>query len=154
MDGVICDFEKKFTEYYGFLSLVKRDRKQWSTDWEDFILRKRGFEKLDWFPGGQKLLNVIRSTNLPVEILSSSGGERFHGEVTIQKIKWLRNHGINYKANIVAGRKHKKNWSKPDAVIIDDTPDVISSWNKEGGIGILHKDVKETIKTLETLLNK
>ena len=39
-------------------------------------------------------------------------------------------------------------------LIIDDTPDVISSWNKEGGIGILHKDVKETIKTLETLLNK
>ena len=45
MDGVLCDFEKKFTEYYGFLSLAKRDRKEWSKDWEDFILHKKGFEK-------------------------------------------------------------------------------------------------------------
>ena len=45
MDGVLCDFEKKFTEYYGILSLAKRDRKEWSKDWEDFILHKKGFEK-------------------------------------------------------------------------------------------------------------
>jgi FMN phosphatase YigB (HAD superfamily) len=155
MDGVLCDFEKKFTDLYGFLSLAKRDRKQWSTDWEDFITRQHAFEKLEWFPGGQELLSYIRKhPSIHVEILSSSGGERFHGEVTAQKIKWLRSHGINYKTNIVPGRKHKKYWAKSDTVIIDDTPDVISSWNKAGGIGILHKDVKETIKRLDTLLNK
>ena len=155
MDGVLCDFEKKFTDLYGFLSLAKRDRKQWSTDWEDFITQRHAFEKLEWFPGGQELLSYIRKhPSIHVEILSSSGGERFHDEVTAQKIKWLRNHGINYKANIVPGRKHKKDWARPDAIIIDDTPDVISSWNKAGGIGILHKDVKETIKRLDTLLNK
>ena len=155
MDGVLCDFEKKFTDLYGFLSLAKRDRKQWSVDWEDFIIRKHAFEKLDWFPGGRELLSYIRNhPSIHVEILSSSGGERFHGEVTAQKIKWLKSHGINYKANVVPGRKHKKNWAKPDAIIIDDTPDVITAWNKAGGIGILHKDVKETIKTLDNLLNK
>ena len=155
MDGVLCDFEKKFTDLYGFLSLAKRDRKQWSVDWEDFIIRKHAFEKLDWFPGGRELLIYIRNRpSIHVEILSSSGGERFHGEVTAQKIKWLKSHGINYKANVVPGRKHKKDWAKPDAIIIDDTPDVITAWNKAGGIGILHKNVKETIKTLDNLLNK
>jgi len=154
MDGVLCDFEKKFTEYYGFLSLAKRDRKEWSRDWEDFILNKKGFEKLDWFPGGQELLNHVRNTKLPVEILSSAGGKKFQGEVTAQKIKWLRKHGINYKANIVSGRKKKAEYATPEKVIIDDTPDVISSFSKAGGQAILHKDVKETIKRLETLLNK
>jgi hypothetical protein len=54
----------------------------------------------------------------------------------------------------VPGRRHKKDWANPSSVIIDDTPDVITAWNKAGGVGILHKDVKETIKTLDTLLNK
>ncbi len=42
---------------------------------------------------------------------------------------------IHYKVNIVPGRKHKKEWATPDAVIIDDTPDVIVAWNKANGIG-------------------
>ena len=155
MDGVLCDFEKKFIDLYGFISLAKRDRKEWSKDWEDFILNQHAFEKLDWFVGGQELLAYIRKhPNVHVEILSSSGGEKFHGEVTAQKIKWLRKHGINYKANIVPGRRHKKDWANPQSIIIDDTPDVITAWNKAGGIGILHKNLKETLKTLDTLLNK
>lgn len=155
MDGVLCDFEKKFTELYGPLSLTKRDRKQWSKDWEDFILNQHGFEKLDWFPGGQELLAYLRRRpNIHVEILSSSGGERFHGEVTVQKIKWLRKHGINYKANIVPGRKKKAEYATPDSLIIDDTPDVIRYFTQAGGQAILHKDIKETIQKLDTLLNK
>jgi len=152
MDGVLCDFEKKFTEYYGALSLAKRDRKQWSGDWEDFIVNKKGFEKLDWFSGGHELLNAVRNTKLPVEILSSSGGEKFHGEVTAQKIKWLRKHGINYKANIVTGRKKKAEYATPETVIIDDTEDVIRYFKQAGGVGILHKDIKETLMKLKELL--
>jgi FMN phosphatase YigB (HAD superfamily) len=155
MDGVLCDFEKRFVELYGLTSLGKRDKKQWSNDWKDFIVNKKAFETLDWFPGGKELLAFIRKhPEIHVEILSSSGGEKFHGEVTAQKIKWLRSHGINYKANIVSGRKKKAEYATPEKVIIDDTPDVISSFSKAGGQAILHKDVKETIKRLETLLNK
>jgi ribonucleotide monophosphatase NagD (HAD superfamily) len=154
MDGVLCNFEKKFMEYYGFVSLAKRERKEWSKDWEDFILNKKGFEQLEWFPGGQELLKFIQSTKLPVEILSSSGGEKFYGEVTVQKINWLKKHGIHYKSNIVSGRKKKAEYATPNTILIDDTEDVIRSFNKAGGIGILHKDSGKTIETLKKLLEK
>lgn len=158
MDGVLCDFEKKFTEYYGFLSLAKRDRKEWSKDWEDFILNKKGFEKLQWFPGGKELLSFVRKHELEghfhTEILSSSGGQKFHGEVTVQKINWLKKHEINYKANIVPGRKYKSEYAGKNVILIDDTEDIIRNFNKAGGIGILHKNVGDTIKTLENLLAK
>jgi hypothetical protein len=152
MDGCLTNFEKKFMEYYGFLSLAKRERKEWSKDWEDFILNKKGFEQLEWFPGGQDLLKYVRSTKLPVEILSSSGGEKNHGEVTVQKINWLKKHGINYKANIVSGRKKKKEYATPHTILIDDTEDVIDDFNRAGGVGILHKDSGKTIETLKKLL--
>lgn len=154
MDGVLCNFEKKFTEYYGALSLAKRDRKEWSRDWEDFVKHKKGFEQLDWFPGGQQLLDAVRQTNLPVEILTSSGGQKFHGEVTAQKIKWLKKHGINYKANVVPGRKHKAEYATPETLLIDDTEEVIRYFTNAGGHGILHKDIRDTLKKLDLLLNK
>ena len=152
MDGVLCDFEKKFTEYYGLLSLAKRDRKEWSKDWEDFVLNKKGFEKLEWFSGGRELLQFVRNHFHNVEILSSSGGQKFHGEVTAQKIKWLRKHGIDYKANIVPGRKYKTEYANKNSILIDDTEDIIRNFNKAGGIGILHKDIGETLEKLKEIL--
>lgn len=154
MDGVLADFEEKFREYYGGDSLQKRNRKEWSNDWADFILNKKGFEKLDLFPGANELVNFIRRYPIDVEILSSSGGEKFHGEVTAQKINWLKNHGFDYKANIVAGRRHKKDYANDAVILIDDTEDVIRSFNSAGGHGILHKDVGITIEKLKDLLAK
>lgn len=151
MDGVICNFEKKYIELFGKSPLEARDQKEFSPNWKKFI-EEKSFEKLDWFPGGQDLLKYVRETNLPVEILSSSGGEKYHGEVTAQKIMWLRNHGIDYKANIVSGRKKKKEYATPSTILIDDTDDVIDDFNNAGGIGILHRDSGKTIEILKSLL--
>ena len=154
MDGVLCDFEKQFAQLYGESALKNRERKLWTEQWPDFI-GKRQFEELSKFPGSDELLEFVR--NLPeeieIEILTSSGGVKFHEEVKEQKQAWLKKNGIAYHPHVVPGRKHKKEYASPDVVLIDDTEDVIDSFNKAGGIGILHKDVKETLKRLETLLN-
>ena len=152
MDGVLSDFERKFGELYGEAALKNRDRKLWTEDWPDFIQNKQ-FEELPKFPGCDELLGFIRKFPVEVEILTSSGGLKFHEQVKEQKKVWLKKNSIVYTPHVVPGRKHKKEYAKPDIVLIDDTEDVIDSFNKAGGIGILHRDVKETIKTLETLLN-
>jgi hypothetical protein len=153
MDSVLCDFEKKFNEYYGPVHLARGEQKELSDDWKDFIVNKNGFEKLDWYPGGQELLKYVRSTKLPVEILSSSGGIKFHGEVTSQKIKWLKSHNIDYKANIVPGRKYKSEYANHSTILIDDNEDNILNFNKAGGHGILHKNLGKTLDTLKKLLD-
>ena len=154
MDGVLCDFERKFEELYGEEALKNRDRKLWTEDWPDFIQTNQ-FEELAKFPGADDLLLFIRKhPEIEVEILTSSGGQQYHDQVKEQKIVWLKKNSIAYKPNVVPGRKHKKEFAQPDTVLIDDTEDVIQNFNRAGGIGILHRDAKETIKTLETLLNK
>ena len=152
MDGVLCNFEKRFTELYGKDALGARDRKNFTTNWPNFIM-DGNFESLEWFPGGKELLDFIQNeTDWEVEILSSSGGEKFHSEVAAQKVVWLCNKGIPYKANIVPGRKHKTAYATPETILIDDTEDIIVNFNAAGGVGILHKDINETLAKLRTLL--
>lgn len=155
MDGVLCDFEKKFKDYYGSQSLSKREQKQNSGEWEDFILIKKGFEDLDMLSGGKQLLDFVRQhPQFHVEILSSSGGQKLHGEVTAQKIRWLRKNGINYKANIVPGKKLKAEYAEgPNTILVDDTEENTRNFTKAGGIGILHKNTDETLKKLKEILD-
>ena len=152
MDGVLTNFESRWAELFGGPAQVVRDRKNFNDEWPQFV-KKRAFETLDWFPGGQELLKYIQSKNVTVEILSSSGGAKFHFEVVEQKDFWLKTHDISYKRNIVPGRKFKVEYAKPNVILIDDTKEIIDSFNAAGGIGILHRDVNITIEKLESLLN-
>ena len=156
MDGVIANFEKRYHELFDQTPEEGRDRKEFGNNWPIFV-KGNNFSNLEKWPGADELLKVVadyHKKGVKVEILSSSGGQKFHGEVTAQKISWLKKHGISYKANIVPGRKHKKDWATPDTILIDDTPDVIEDFNKAGGIGILHKDLGETLKKLKSVLEK
>jgi hypothetical protein len=152
MDGVLCNFESKFIELFGQGTLGMRDRKNFSTNWPRFI-EEQQFKDLDWFPGGKELIDFIKDyPHIQIEILSSSGGLSYHEDVKKQKKHWLRKNGISYRANIVPGRSLKKDYASPDTILIDDTEDVINSFNRAGGIGILHKDIGETLTQLKTLL--
>ena len=153
MDGVLCFFEKRWEELYDETPRESRDRKEFTENWDHFCTTGQ-FETLEWFPGGQELLKFIRKYDVEVEMLTSSGGKKYHDLVSEQKKIWLKKHGIAYKPNVVPGRKHKADYAKPNVILIDDTEDIIVAFNKAGGIGILHKDIGETLQYLEALLSE
>lgn len=149
MDGVLCSFNKRYEELFGESPGTSRDRKNFSPNWKTFIEGKN-FATLDWNPGGQELLAYVKTIpNVTIEILSSSGGLKHHDEVMAQKISWLCEHGIPYKANICPGSRLKGEYADPSIILIDDTDYVLDGFVKAGGIGILHKDVNETIQQLK-----
>ena len=162
MDGVLCDFEKRFAELFGQSDEViqskkndlppLRNRKNFSTYWPIFIENEE-FKTLEWHQGGRELLEFIKLySDVKVEILSSSGGLKHHKLVKKQKKHWLKSKLINYKANIVPARKHKTEYATSKTILIDDTEQIIIDFNKAGGIGILHKNIDETLAKLKTLL--
>jgi hypothetical protein len=164
MDGVVANFEKRYIELFGdspdgCVSLDytnSRDKKEFSENWKSFIDGKN-FETLDWWPGGPELITYLCQLSPDmVEILSSSGGNKYHDEVVEQKKKWVENFNLpdNWKINIVAGRKRKAEYATPDSILIDDTKDVIDAFRYAGGIGIHHKDCGNTIMLLDILLAK
>jgi len=155
MDGVIADFDKRYRELYGErASGEDRVQKNFSVNWDNFVATRQ-FESLDWFPGGQDLVRYIQQSDIPVEILSSTGGPKYHVEVRRQKHFWLASRfGIGLRGeNIVPGRRIKRFFSYPGNILIDDTEDVVEEFNQYGGKAILHRSAEETIKQLEDILN-
>ena len=151
MDGVLCDFESRYEKLFGELPAYSREMKEWSTNWDKFVESEQ-FKTLEWHPGGQTLLKMIIDTGIDFEILSSSGGKKHHDIVEDQKKQWLQSNNILVKANIVPGRKNKAKFANSRSVLIDDTPDVIDSFNAAGGYGILHKNASDTVKKLSHIL--
>lgn len=155
MDGVFCDFNERWRDAFGRTAKESRDNKEFSSDWTDFIVDGK-FRELPWAEGGQELFEYMKAvpSNIRIEMLTSSGGKKFHAEVMEQKLHWLSSRGFPWKANVVAGRALKKEYATPTAILIDDTFDVIEAFNAAGGIGILHSDknIGATIEMLDNLL--
>lgn len=148
MDGVIADFEKRYKEKFKVSPEQTRDNKSFGGFFDKFIADKE-FATLDMMPDARLLLQFLDTLSEPKEILSSTASEKWHDNIMPQKKEWLKNHGIQYKANLVPGKKHKYKFATPDSIIIDDTKSVIDDWNKAGGIGIWHTDAISTITMLK-----
>lgn len=148
MDGVIADFEKRYKEKFKVSPEQTRDNKSFGGFFDKFIADKE-FATLDMMPDARLLLQFLDTLSEPKEILSSTASEKWHDNIMPQKKEWLKNHGIQYKANLVPGKKHKYKFATPDSIIIDDTKSVIDDWTKAGGIGIWHTDAISTITLLK-----
>lgn len=157
MDGVLTDFERRYTEKFGhFPKDSELRRKHFWENWKQFVDDKE-FVNLSKHPGAEKLLHHVQKLNddgIEVEILSSSGGGYSHDMVIEQKKKWLNNNHIHYKANIVPGGGHKAAYAKKWHILVDDTENVVERYRAAGGTAILHKDVDKTIDKLYDLYSE
>lgn len=151
MDGVICDFNKKFTEMFGISPRESDGRKTFNVDFVKAIDDKI-FEDLEPMHDAFDLIRYLNSTGIPVEILSSTARDYVHDKVSHQKGKWLDKHKIFYARNFVPGKQHKPKYADEHSILIDDTYSIIEGWNKKGGTGIHHTDALTTISILNTLL--
>lgn len=145
MDGVLCDFNKRYAELFGQTATESRERKEFTEQWKQFI-DGDNFATLDYYPNALELLEFVDNIpNINIEILSSSGGYTHHKKVFEQKEKWLQEHNIKYKVNITPGSRLKGDYARgADTILVDDTDYVIETFINKGGIGILHRDLGNT----------
>jgi FMN phosphatase YigB (HAD superfamily) len=152
MDGVIADFSKKYRELYKIYPHEAETYKTFDKFFNRFI-EDREFAKLDLMPDTMMLIEYLKSLSIPTEILSSTSSEKRDAVIREQKLEWLKNHGIDFPAILVPGKRHKKNYSNAESLLIDDTEQNINQWREAGGVAIHHKDVISTLNILKGLLN-
>jgi phosphoglycolate phosphatase-like HAD superfamily hydrolase len=151
MDGVICDFDKRYEELYGYNPHKVKDKNRWKENFDDFI-KTRQFATLDLMPGAMTLLHGLAMSGVPVEILSSSAREDVAKEISEQKEEWLKKYHIDFPRNFPPGKRYKYKYAAPSYLIIDDTLSVIEDWKEAGGPAIHFKNVKDTMAMLKFYL--
>lgn len=154
MDGVLSDFMSRYRQLSGEWKLDSEGKP--SENWSKFCSHGH-FANLDVWPGWYALTSYIDliapMEQIRVEILTSTGGAEFHDQVAQDKQSWCLQHGLRYKVNAVPGRWKKRDWARADAVLIDDTADVVDGFRQAGGLAILHTDVDTTIQQLKIMLD-
>jgi beta-phosphoglucomutase-like phosphatase (HAD superfamily) len=148
MDGVIADFDRRYKERYKMLPREADDNKEFEKFFTKFIADGE-FATLDLMPDAMELIDFLRTLKVPTEILSSSASEKRDPEIRPQKLEWLKKNSIEFNPIIVPGKRHKKDYSNANTLLIDDTSVNIDQWRREGGIGILHTDTLTTINILK-----
>jgi len=143
MDGCICAFNAGVKKLTGKLPSELPKKEMWKAVYSipDF------FENLDWEDDGKQLWDAIKQyhptilTGLP----SSRNGKQ-------QKERWCAKHlGANVPV-IVCPSKDKHLYAKEGYILIDDRSDNIVAWQHAGGIGILHRNTKDTLEKLKQYL--
>ena len=158
MDGVLCDFHRSYQKMFNITREEMKDRrdcKRYDMLWNMFLDNEE-FTKLDWFPGGEQLIEYVRDLDphrVQIAILSSSGGFNRQREVQEQKLQWLTDHFIDWPAIIVPGRKYKAGFARPRSLIIDDTGDVCTEFTGAGGAAINHTKWERTKPLLDMWLS-
>ncbi len=153
MDGVLADFVTG-VEGPDFLDGPLLSEQDYDDNKESFI-NKRLFKNLPPMEGMADLIDFIKQTKLPWEILSAAGLTENRNLAVYDKTAWVKDHVCPYVAVTCTTKgKHKAIYAKPDRVLIDDRLENIEAWEDAGGIGILHKSVAETIDTLTTLIKE
>jgi hypothetical protein len=155
MDGVICDFHKRYTELFGTLPERDDRKKMFHKNFDKFI-EVRSFATLDMMPGAIALIRSLEDLyeeyGVPTEILSSTASEKRHEVIKEQKEEWLQKHNVLFKQNFVPGKQLKYKFASPTSLIIDDTVSVIDDWRRAGGQAIWHNNVAATLAMLKVWL--
>lgn len=160
MDGVLVDFEagyskiargmgiKEFSATFG----EKEARNNYLNAGTEF------WANLNWIHGGKELWNASSLLFERVCILSSAGTTDPQKATTVEagKREWLRKNIPSVSQDnvfIVRGKHLKQNLAARNAILVDDLPSTIQTWNLRGGFGILHnaKNYKNTIEALEDI---
>ena len=150
MDGVIADFNAYYFKFYKTFI------------YEDFkkeVMSGNLFEKLPPMKDFNLLVSTImllaERSGYNVEILSSTHTLcKKQMEVSRkQKKKWLKNHGIFLKLNVVSKRSDKGDFaSNVQNILIDDQMESIDYFTDKGGLGVLFTNVDDTIKQVKNAI--
>ena len=152
LDGVLADFDGHFIQMFGNKTREMGDDYTWE--------RINQYEKTGncWFldlpkmKDSDKLMNYLNSlSGVHIYILTATG-HNFE-EHSVQKIIWAKTN-FRFKGKdifVVKKSELKGEYADDESILIDDSDRSINAFTENGGIGILHTSVDDTISKLKSM---
>ena len=147
MDGVLCDFYKKFLEY---VPEIQGTHDEWTDEnWVTILQIEDFWESLELIPDIMELWNYAYK-RYNVEILSAPS--RHDKRSVTGKGNWLNNHLGDYIFNINLTGSHKKRlFADSNSILIDDMIENVDQFREDGGYAILFKNPKQALEELKEI---
>lgn len=157
MDGVLCHFDKRACETWGF----EPNESGWydieAHHWKLIEHNTEFWSHMEWQPGGKELWEATKDMN---RWILSAYNPAVMKSTIVGKIGWINNQLDipDWKAKLVM-REDKRhfavNHDGTRNVLIDDQLKNIQEWAAAGGVGIHHTDdVVHTIEVLDKIKNR
>lgn len=163
MDGVTCDFAGKVRFLLGMSpknteELMERveeesfDKKLMWKAIHAYDTHTPFFYSLDKLPDADDLFDFVieHFDHEDIGFLTASGYTPV--DAAHQKRRWIRKHYGDYQVDVVSKSHDKAVFATSTTILIDDREKSITPWIEAGGIGILHKNSKDTIEQLKKIL--
>lgn len=145
LDQVLTDFEKQVVDN---LHKYPKDFKKKSEMWKGITKLGTNFwSEMEFMHDGLRLWEYLKKFN--PTILSAPIN---HPSCKQGKGIWIRRELGDDVEYILDSKKEK--YATPESILIDDRIQNIKKWEAAGGIGILHKNVEDTINQLKKLFGK
>jgi len=148
MDGVLTDFEGRFKEFSKGIAPRDYENKFGRKKFWNLVDEVGGLDfwaNMKWMSDGKEYWSYIQKYN-PIILTAPS----LKPVSRLGKRQWRDGNlpGVKMK---MASARNKPNYSKRNAILIDDRQDTIDAWSAIGGIGIHHTSAANTIKKLKEL---
>lgn len=153
LDGVLADFSGRLKEITGKPAESLSKGYLWASvqKYNDNVAPF--FETLDKMPDADQLFNFVTGNFGHVGILTATGWTPRDG--ADQKRNWVKKHfGDKLDVKVVTSGSLKKEFATPQTVLVDDTTKAITPWIQAGGIGVLHRNAKQSIEELKQILSR
>jgi hypothetical protein len=137
MDGVVADFDGYIRREYG-KSMEEMSEGEMEGFWQSKCVSWRVFARLQPIPEGLKLVEWLRSHDMEMCFLTSTGGGDMHHSIMEQKIDWLHNNiRGSFPVAFCTGTASKATFAGPNHYLIDDRKKVVDAFVERGGWGSL-----------------
>lgn len=147
MDGVLSHFDQMWKKHSPD-NYHERNRLPKKEFWAQIKAIPKFWEDMPLFPGAHELVKYVTSLGVPVEILTAP--LRSDPTCIPGKTMWAKKHGFDFPINF-SDAKDKRKYAKEGHILIDDKYKNCIEFTKDGGIGIFHRQVEDTIKNLKEL---
>ena len=146
LDGVLADFDTHFQTISGGIPPTEYESTYGKSKFWDLI-GEHGSEwwvNIPWMKDGDELYNYVKKYK--PQILTTPSRSQ---DSRLGKEQWAKNHTSGVRVNFSFD---KGEFAMPgNSILIDDKEKNIKSFENAGGIGILHKNTKNTINQLQIL---
>ncbi len=151
MDGVVADFDRFMLENLG-RTFPHQGGPTDPEMWKFLESVENLYYKLELTPYATRLMDAILAVGVPVAMLTAIPRRSTIPEAEADKRRWMKDKLPQYDVPVLIGpfsRDKQKHIRYMGDILIDDREDNIDRWIKAGGIGILHKDIEETLQLLK-----